>query len=331
MAFEGASTVKMETDEASFDSFYSNKTLRRWNSSPLINNSRTADSSSVVERVRKPGRTRTFSASMYNQCDSDRVPNSVTPVGSPASRVSQLKQEESIDDMTREVLSERSVTSEIQLSQSWGGMSLLAEKSLGLNDERQIHTEEPRSLFFLPVASTSPSRIANDQRFLRARSLTPSPGPLPVSPRCRTFRRSLSPNGLKPSAFVSKRKIDPDEDDVSMGRQKKLCTQTSLSSASSCSSPDHHTFDSVNISFDEDSGSEYSLSNYSSASGVSPQGASGSNSFYGEAKNQNTYPFLKPKYIAPPSPLATGMISSSLQHESKKGSTNAYTFTPVNE
>ena len=78
MAFEGASTVKMETDEASFDSFYSNKTLRRWNSSPLINNSRTADSSSVVERVRKPGRTRTFSASMYNQCDSDRVPNSVT-------------------------------------------------------------------------------------------------------------------------------------------------------------------------------------------------------------------------------------------------------------
>ena len=118
-----------------------------------------------------------------------------------------------------------------------------------------------------------------------------------------------------------------------MGRQKKLCTQTSLSSASSCSSPDHHTFDSVNISFDEDSGSEYSLSNYSSASGVSPLGASGSNSFYGEAKNQNAYPFLKPKYIAPPSPLATGMISSSLQHESKKGSTNAstYTFTPVNE
>ena len=78
MAFEGASTVKMETDEASFDSFCPSKILRRWNSSPLINNSRAADSSSLVERVRKPGRTRTFSASMYNQCDSDRAPNSVT-------------------------------------------------------------------------------------------------------------------------------------------------------------------------------------------------------------------------------------------------------------
>ena len=118
-----------------------------------------------------------------------------------------------------------------------------------------------------------------------------------------------------------------------MGRQKKLCTQTSLSSTSTCSSPDHHTFDSVNMSFDEDSGSDYSVSSYTSASGVSPLNVNNSATFCAEAKNHNSCPFLKPKYIAPPSPLATGMHSASIQNESKRTSTSTstYTFTPVKE
>ena len=78
MAFEGTTTIKMETDDTAFASFHSNTNLRRWNSSPMINNSRVAESGSSIERTRRSGRTRTFSASMYHVCDSDRMPSVIT-------------------------------------------------------------------------------------------------------------------------------------------------------------------------------------------------------------------------------------------------------------
>ena len=70
----------METDEDPLDSFYSNTNLRRWNSSPMINNNGEADSVYSTERPRRSGRTRTFSASMYYRlADSDSgLTNTIT-------------------------------------------------------------------------------------------------------------------------------------------------------------------------------------------------------------------------------------------------------------
>eukprot|EP00112_Aurelia_sp_Birch-Aquarium-sp1_P006359 Seg1703.5 transcript_id=Seg1703.5/GoldUCD/mRNA.D3Y31 product="Protein FAM122A" protein_id=Seg1703.5/GoldUCD/D3Y31 len=337
MAFEeGSRSNHMETDDESRDSQSSSTSLRRWNSSPMINISKLSDHIIASEKARA-GRTRTFSASMYSQVDPERSPHVITPIGSPASRIIQLKKEESIDEMTREVLSERNVTSEIQLSQSWGEMSLLTEKSLSFTDEKRDNNEEARSAFSSPVASPSPVRFSCEPRISRARSLTPSPGPLPISPKCRTIRRSLSPNGLRPSAFTSKRKIDPDDDDQPMLLQKRLCTQlSSTSSASTSSSPDHQSmpFDAVHLSFDDDSGSEHSLSSNATPTSISPIIVNHSNPFFYDGRSSQTFPFLKPRYVAPPSPLAAGMQSASMNNDTRKNSLHGgatYAFTPVKD
>lgn len=76
MAFKvGARAHHMETDEDALDSFNSNPSLRRWNSSPMINNGRQGDDCVAVEKPRRSSRTRTFSASMYHIGDTERVPN----------------------------------------------------------------------------------------------------------------------------------------------------------------------------------------------------------------------------------------------------------------
>ena len=67
----------METDEDSVGSHSSNSSLRRWNSSPMINNVKSVDYSIAIEKPRT-GRTRTFSASMYNQATVDRSPHVIT-------------------------------------------------------------------------------------------------------------------------------------------------------------------------------------------------------------------------------------------------------------
>eukprot|EP00794_Sanderia_malayensis_P010774 gene10774-11927_t len=329
----------METDEDSKDSNISTASLRRWNSSPMISVIK-SEKHSAFDRPAQT-RSRTYSASMYSSTEVDvEKPNHInTPIGSPASRVIQLKQEESIDEMTREVLSERNVTSEIQLSQSWGEMSLLAEKSFSMAEDKKQTNDEVGSAFSSPVASPSPNRLSNDQRLSRARSLTPSPGPLPISPRCRTIRRSLSPSGLRPSAFTSKRKIETDDMDITITPSKRIFNHHTLStsSASTCSSPDIHFDSSAHLSFDDDSGSDNSYPGTSApSSSMSPIAVSNPNSFFYDSKHSQAFSFLKPRYVAPPSPLAAGVHSASInQSESKKNTfaTNNpnYSFTPVKD
>ena len=86
------------------------------------------------------------------------------------------------------------------------------------------------------------------------------------------------------------------------------------------------------MSFDDDSGSDYSFSSLSSVPGVSPLHVGSSTALFTEGKSHNCQ-FVKPKFIAPPSPLATGMQSTGLQTDSKKSSTNSltYSFTPVKD
>ena len=78
MAFEESSRSNhMETDDESRDSQSSSTSLRRWNSSPMINIPKLSDHIIANERPRA-GRTRTFSASMYSQVDPERSPHVIT-------------------------------------------------------------------------------------------------------------------------------------------------------------------------------------------------------------------------------------------------------------
>ncbi len=113
---------------------------------------------------------------------------------------------------------------------------------------------------------------------------------------------------------------------------KRVCSHPlSTSSASSCSSPDIN-FDSVQLSFDDDSGSDQSFTSTSTAA-ISPLTVSNPASFFYDSKHSQTFSFLKPRYVAPPSPLAAGVHSASINNEQRKNTFvgSNYTFTPVND
>ncbi len=126
--------------------------------------------------------------------------------------------------------------------------------------------------------------------------------------------------------------VDTDDMDFSMAPSKRVYNHTlSTSSASTCSSPENN-FDSVHLSFDDDSGSDNSFVG-ASTSVMSPITVSNPNSFFYDSRHSQTFSFLKPRYVAPPSPLAAGVHSASINNESKKNAftgTN-YTFTPVKD
>ena len=81
MAFErvgsNRSMDRMDTDDDSKDSNYSGSSLRRWNSSPMINILKTSEHVSAFERPRRE-RPRTYSASMYSPAEDDKLPHIAT-------------------------------------------------------------------------------------------------------------------------------------------------------------------------------------------------------------------------------------------------------------
>ncbi|EDV59188.1 uncharacterized protein LOC6543340 [Drosophila erecta] len=165
-------------------------------------------------------------------------------------RVSQLRQEECADLNSREVNHEREVHREIQISQSWEDLTLVAENWSCKSDE----FSNPLQVSLPPTGTTSCSSPSptNNRAGMRL--------PYSPSPTRRTFatRRSMSPIAMRPSQLGPvKRKFELD-DNPTQGSNwsvyspppvKKIFTESRGSSpvcqspSSVCPSPDSGTFD----------------------------------------------------------------------------------------
>uniref|UniRef100_T1IZQ5 receptor protein-tyrosine kinase n=1 Tax=Strigamia maritima TaxID=126957 RepID=T1IZQ5_STRMM len=154
-------------------------------------------------------RTRRFSASFSpNNCCTS--PQSPMPF-----RISQIKHEEGMDIVNREVAHEREVRSAMQMSQSYEDLTLV--ETFPLESKRN-----GSELFASPVSagcSLSPTR---------GRKLTFSPTLQQPSPTRRIFtsKRSISPITLRPSAFSAKRKCELDEKDNVFSPNKRFHSLT---------------------------------------------------------------------------------------------------------
>ena len=270
-------------------------------------------------------------------------------IGSPAPRVVQLKREESIDEVTREVAKERDTVSTIQLSRSLDEITSLAERQFGVADISETASLDNRrnsldEYAMCPSPSTSvasPGRLIFIDKFYQNRSLTPSPIGTPISPKQRTLRRSLSPSHLRPSllsSLPSKRKLDPDDPDHCMATPPKRIPYNSsistTSSVSSCSSPDHPSdTNSSLLSCDEDSGNEQMFQPHASIVSMTPimtPITPASSPLTCDTRHPSqTYGFVKPHYVAPQSPLAAGVNSASILPDSRmnKLKPSGYSFT----
>lgn len=119
-------------------------------------------------------------------------------------RVSQLRQEECADLNSREVNHEREVHREIQISQSWEDLTLVAENWSCKSDE----FSNPLQVSLPPTGTTSCSSPSptNNRAGMRL--------PYSPSPTRRTFatRRSMSPIAMRPSQLGPvKRKFELDD------------------------------------------------------------------------------------------------------------------------
>ncbi|XP_016964530.1 uncharacterized protein LOC108034209 [Drosophila biarmipes] len=165
-------------------------------------------------------------------------------------RVSQLRQEECADLNSREVNHEREVHREIQISQSWEDLTLVAENWSCKSDD----LSNPLQVSLPPTGTTSCSSPSptNNRAGMRL--------PYSPSPTRRTFatRRSMSPIAMRPSQLGPvKRKFELDDNPMqgsnwsvySPPPLKKIFTESRGSSpvcqspSSVCPSPDSGTFD----------------------------------------------------------------------------------------
>ncbi|PSN41618.1 hypothetical protein C0J52_17775 [Blattella germanica] len=199
--------------------------LKRSNSAPMINELNAAmttasTSSSIRENssfnlFASQPRTRRFSASYPVQNINPRL----TP------RVSQLRQEESVDVMGREVVHEREFHSQMQMSQSCEDLTIMS----GLSSSCKVRRPESSRLVsqltplhlnlpaFPPMCSSpSPTRPGLGRQcfspsFQGSLSKTLSPSPT----RRYTTKRSQSPIAMRPSTLGPvKRKFDLEDEKV---------------------------------------------------------------------------------------------------------------------
>ncbi|XP_054724359.1 P2R1A-PPP2R2A-interacting phosphatase regulator 1-like [Uloborus diversus] len=205
--------------------------LKRSNSAPMINELGNASTSSqgglgsrgcstpVVQRTPRMTQTRRFSGSFSPSRSSHSPTAPLSPL--VLHRVSQIKQEESMDVVFREAAHEKETKSKLQISHSLEDLTL-DEASFGesggksrqaVTDPLRIHT----SHIVMSCSSPSPTNTGR-QCFSpstclpvqhSAFSSTPSP-----SPTRKNFTRcSQSPISLRPSQLSLKRKFDMDSDD----------------------------------------------------------------------------------------------------------------------
>ncbi|XP_030557179.1 flocculation protein FLO11 [Drosophila novamexicana] len=167
-------------------------------------------------------------------------------------RVSQLRQEECADLNSREVNHEREVHREIQISQSWEDLTLVAENWSCKSDE-----------FSNPLQVVLPNGSSNSTSCSSPSPTSNRAGmrlPYSPSPTRRTFatRRSMSPIAMRPSSLGPvKRKFELDDNNPGVSNwsvyspppPKKIFTDSRGSSpvcqspSSVCPSPDSGTYD----------------------------------------------------------------------------------------
>ncbi|KAK6632456.1 hypothetical protein RUM44_007498 [Polyplax serrata] len=201
--------------------------LKRSSSAPMISDINTtmasATTSTSSPRESTPfnvfdsssARTRRFSASFS--------PHSSVPRLTP--RVNQLRQEECIDVVGREVAHEREIHSAMQMSQSWEDLTLVSG-TLSCKSENDGNTKLDTKRFIQRVTdplhvslpSTMPLCSSPSPTRTGIRHFSPSlqtSWNLSPSPTRKAFatRRSLSPIALRPSSLgVVKRKFELEED-----------------------------------------------------------------------------------------------------------------------
>ncbi|XP_015911557.1 P2R1A-PPP2R2A-interacting phosphatase regulator 1 [Parasteatoda tepidariorum] len=200
--------------------------LKRSNSAPMINelgNTSTnsqelrsrGSSTPVAQRTPRLMQTRRFSGSFSPSRSSHSPTAPLSPL--VLSRVSQIKQEESMDVVFREAAHERETKSKLQISHSLEDLTL-DEASFGDN-KRQSVTDPLKIHTSHIVMCSSPSPTNTGRQCFSpstclpvqhsAFSSTPSP-----SPTRKNFTRcSQSPISLRPSQLSLKRKFDMDSDD----------------------------------------------------------------------------------------------------------------------
>ncbi|XP_072033782.1 P2R1A-PPP2R2A-interacting phosphatase regulator 1-like [Amphiura filiformis] len=240
--------------------------LRRSNSAPMFNGPNMSDDTPIFQPIIERQRVRRMSANLTSPGSKTASSSVRTP-----SRISQIKQEESLDIRSREAVHEREVQSAFQISHSWDGLHL-DESIKNLRTESGSRFSDPISIIppNLPLASSpSPTRVGRQcfspsmQISVRSNSLTPSPIPSPT--RSTFTRRSMSPV-LRPSTL--KRKYDSDSD-VTPPKRQLLSSPTHPSTHSICS-----------LSSDDASPPTHLHSDASSISGLSAASVSTSGSCF---------------------------------------------------
>lgn len=182
--------------------------LKRSSSAPMINVGAYEEEANEHHELLLPQlfgnqpRARRFSASFS---PSSRSPQSPMPF-----RIHQIKHEEGMDVVNREVAHEREVQSALQMSLSCEDLTLT---ETFLPEESKPSVMEPLHIFASPVAtcaSLSPTRSRKCYSPSMLQSVR-SPNPSPT--RRNFFRRSVSPIALRPSQLPTKRKCELDERD----------------------------------------------------------------------------------------------------------------------
>ncbi|XP_031567724.1 protein FAM122A-like isoform X2 [Actinia tenebrosa] len=317
-------TNEMETDDHTHLPVSSG--LRRSNSAPNISVAVLNHNTPTFQSLSLP-RQRRFSVNSPNQ-------NMIT-VGSPASRVNQLKRDESVDDMRREVQREHEILSNLHLVHD-------LDESMNLDHDKQNQDtpmQERRNSFdgnadmFPSPAPSSPSPTRFQIPVRNARSLTPSPIPSPT--RTVTVRRSLSPVCLRPSILSPtmsylKRKCPSHGCDLGVSPSKRICDGPSQSTSPEgpCETS-HLNFDEENYIHLDHSISHNTNTTSSTASSSIP---STPPMLFSDTQRIG-FPSYRSRFTPPRSPLAGPAISHTHTDTPVSIATSqpCFTFAPVRE
>ncbi|CAH3182336.1 unnamed protein product [Porites lobata] len=292
----------METDDLGH---LPSNTLRRSNSAPNVSAAVMSEAIPIFQPIHT-SRQRRFSTSQM-----------AVNVGSPASRIEQIKREASIDDVSLE----KQVGSELLLSHSLSDWTLLDPDKNDIHMyERRNSFDDQRQPFSSPSSSSPPNQRGVTMR--NARSLTPSPIPSPTRP---TFtRRSLSPVCLRPSSLSLKRKC-PTEGITEPGvsPSKRLCDISPINCSPDIDS-EHLNFDDDNhIHEDPHSSSASDSSSSSSSLNTTPM-------VLGEI-HRHPFSICRPKFTPPRSPLAGPSTTQNHSSRTIGSSPSCFTFAPVRD
>ncbi|XP_050529175.1 P2R1A-PPP2R2A-interacting phosphatase regulator 1 isoform X2 [Daktulosphaira vitifoliae] len=215
MSVKDGPVVKMDVDCPS--------SLKRSNSAPMINDINNTISGSQCTPLSRENQFNVFLRNVqprFRRFSTSGSPN-IMPNTSPklVHRVNQLRQEETIDLINREVAHEREIHSAMQISQSWEDLSIMIDSPSKVDVEGQ-YGKQPgsRSSLYDPLhlnlsmasAPSSPSPTRSLRHCVSPSLFKPNLSP---SPTRKTFTSgSLSPISMRPSALGPvKRKCEMDD------------------------------------------------------------------------------------------------------------------------